>query len=303
MLSIQDAGSEILNNRPRKFYAFIGDEYGIKKKYLTKLEEFYGCSKECDHVEDVFKHMSTKHLIPLNPCLYVVRYDDSFLSSIDSNTYSRIQSMNILGTIVCIYESSKNESKLEKYIPDFTVRIDRVDSRFVRKYLRSDFPALPDELIDVAVKYGCNYNDSQNICNSLSKISPEVILRLSEDSIAKLLGKRSDYTDSHFRKGVASKSYTYLVDVVDNYSGELSNLLYTILHTLLDIEGVLSSKYSESDLKIYSDRWDAEDVYNMFMQTYREIERLRTYSQDMYCSLMYLISLLSFRKIPSVEVL
>ena len=42
MLSIQDVGTEILNNNPGKFYIFGGTEYGIKCKYFDIIMTHYG---------------------------------------------------------------------------------------------------------------------------------------------------------------------------------------------------------------------------------------------------------------------
>ena len=169
MRSIQEVGSEILNNIPDKFYAFTGSEYGIKRKYIEILSNFYkGSVIEADSVVDILNMMSTKRIIPLVPSLYVVRYDDSFISYLDSNTSNKIKRCNIIGTVVCLYETSKDENRLEKYIPDYTVSISSVSSRFVFKYLKSDFPSIPDRLVEFSAKYCDNYSHAYNVCKSMS---------------------------------------------------------------------------------------------------------------------------------------
>ena len=67
MLSIQEAGKEILTGHPCKFYVFAGDEYGVKDKYLLALKSHYSDYVEADDVESIFKLMTTKHLIPIPP--------------------------------------------------------------------------------------------------------------------------------------------------------------------------------------------------------------------------------------------
>ena len=43
MRNIQDVGTEILQNTPKKFYIFVGEEYGIKMKYIEILSKHFGC--------------------------------------------------------------------------------------------------------------------------------------------------------------------------------------------------------------------------------------------------------------------
>jgi ABC-type antimicrobial peptide transport system ATPase subunit len=105
MLSIQEAGQQILRGNPGKFYIFVGQEFGIKTKYLESLVNHYnGEYVEIESVNDVLSMMRTKHLIPLTPKLYIARYDEDFIQSISDSTFKNIESTKIIGTIVCIYE-------------------------------------------------------------------------------------------------------------------------------------------------------------------------------------------------------
>ena len=76
MLTIQEAGSQILKGNPGKFYVFVGTEYGIKEKYLLHLVKHYGNVKEVESVKAVMDLMTKKHLIPLEPAVYIIRYDE-----------------------------------------------------------------------------------------------------------------------------------------------------------------------------------------------------------------------------------
>ena len=105
MLTIQEVGTEIMQGNPRNFYVMTGSEYGIKRMYIQYLINHYKNYKEADSVESVLTTMSTKHFVPLQPTVYVVRYDDAFITSLNDKTSARIQSIKIIGTIVCLYES------------------------------------------------------------------------------------------------------------------------------------------------------------------------------------------------------
>jgi len=301
MLTIQDVGTEILGNTPRKFYVFGGSEYGIKCKYLDILKEHYGKYEEYQSVNDVLKIMSTMHIIPLEPMLYIVRYDESFVSNLSDQTEKQIDSANIIGTVVCIYESDKHMTKLYKFLQNYTVKIDSVGINFKIKYLHTDFPKLPDKLINLAAQYGTDYNDAKNMCRSMSMVDVERIFLLSDKQILALFGKQKSHSVDDLKIAIATKNFNYLVnylETVDDYD----SIFYTILSTMVELEKILSnSKYVQSNLKDYAKYWFESDIYNMFMNTYEEIRKLRSYATDAKLSLIYLFGLMRFKHIPSLE--
>ena len=74
MLSIQEAGKEILTGHPCKFYVFAGDEYGVKDKYLLALKSHYS-----DYVEaglSVFVGNSFPKKSTGDPTLNCIRSDE-----------------------------------------------------------------------------------------------------------------------------------------------------------------------------------------------------------------------------------
>lgn len=301
MLTIQEVGTEILGNSPRNLYVFVGPEYGIKKKYISIIKEHYGEMKECSTMSEIIQLMSTKHFVPLKPMLYVVRYDDEFVSSLSEPAAHKLLSLKIAGTVVCIYDSEKQATKLDKFLPNNTVRIDNVNTAFKIKYLHSDFPHLPDKLINLAAEYGSDYNEAQNICSSMSQVAPEELFVLSDQQLLALFGKHSECTETEIKIGVASKNFAHLMKLAESYPGEVDSIFYTILSTLLELDKLLTNKYAQSDLREYVKRWTALDIYNMFMQTYNAIKQLRSYATDAKSSLIYVLSLMKFSPIPSVE--
>ena len=301
MRTIQEVGIEILNNQPASIYIFGGQEYGIKKKYLTMLKDFYKDSVECAAFSDIISIMSTKQIIPLQPKLYIVRYDEVFVSELNEKVASRIKSLNVKGTVACLYEDEKHLAKLDKFLPEYTVRIDEVSTQFKIKYLHSDFHGVPDKFIELAASYGANYNESYNICAAMHTVQPELLFALSDADIMKLFGKSDAVVENQIKTGVASRNFTYLVSLLENYE-DLDSLYYTILSTMIEMEKVLSNSRASSSLREYGKRWQMIDVYNMFMNTYAELQNSRSRaSGDTYNSLLYLFSLLKFEQIPSLE--
>lgn len=304
MLTVQDVGTQILGNTPGKFYIFGGSEYGIKEKYIQILSEYHGDLIEAQSVLDVLSMMSKKHIVPLNPAVYVIRYDEGFVSSISDATEDKISTTNIVGTIVCIYESSKHMTKLSKYLPKYTVSIDAVSPQFVSKYLHSDFPKLADNCIEIAVKYSDNYSKAKNMCRCMNNVPAEKLLAMSDDQISKLFGCVDMSTEIQIRQGVASRNFKYLIDVVSNYEDQSDRIVYAVLQTMIELDKVLANSRIQSDVKQYANLWTQEDIYYMFMHAYDELYKLRsTSSYDVQNSLIYLFGLLKFQRIPGLEVM
>lgn len=305
MLSIQELGTQILGGNPGKFYILGGTEYGIKQKYIDILVQHYsGNYSFAETVDEVLGLMGKKHLIPLKPCVYVVRYDEAFVSSVNDNTLKKIQGLNIIGTVVCIYEASKHVTKLEKYLPDYTSIIDAVSPQFILKYLKSDFPNLPDRFLNIAVAATNDYNRSKNMCRCMSSASPQVLGNMSDSELVKLFGCYDASTESQIRKGVASRQFKYLVEVSEKYPDDADRILYAILQTMIELDKALDNKHAQSDVREYLKYWTREDIYYMFMNTYEQLNKLRSMSSyDVQNSLIYLFGLLKFQRIPSPEVM
>lgn len=300
-MTIQEIGTEILGGNPGTFYVFGGKEYGVKKKYIEILQKHYGVRKEVTSVSEILSVMSTKHFIPMKPTVYVVRYDAEFIKSLSDAVRKQIKSTNIVGTIVCIYDSDKDVAKCEKYLPDNTVRIDSVSRNFMLKYLHSDFPNMPDRLIEIAADHSADYNHARTMCACMSTISVEELYNLDDDSIVQLFGRSALSSEDAIKKGIAARNFNYLVSLVDSYPGDISTIFYSVLSTMIELEKVKSTKYSSSEFRDYAKRWTMADIYNMFMNTYAEIRKLRSYAVDAYSSLMYILSLMQFSQIPSLE--
>lgn len=303
MLTIQEVGTEIMQGTPRSFYVMTGSEYGIKRMYIQYLREHYHNYKEADTVDSVLTTMSTKHFVPLQPTVYVVRYDDSFIASMNDKTASRIQNTNIIGTIVCLYESAKHTTKVEKYLGDYTVHIESVNAQFIKKYLKKDFPDLEDTAIEAAVESCVDWYEAELMCRCMSLDKPEHRRSQTKQQLKIAFGKAQELDDKLIRPIIASKDFSKLMYVAEKKEGEEDSILYSILSTMLELEKITQNKYAESDLRPYLKNWKMKDIYNMFMQTYTQLKYLRSISPDPKNILMYLITLMQFSEIPAVEVL
>ena len=304
MLSIQEAGIQILGDSPGKFYIFGGVEYGIKEKYISVLTAKFGKKVESASVKEVIDMLSKKHIIPLAPAVYVIRYDESFVSECSDAVRDKIKRLKFSGTIVCIYESSKHLSKLQKSLGDYIVMIDTVSPQFVVKYLRSDFPSLSDRFINIAVAHADNYNQAKNMCNAMSLVDEASLSAMEDEEIASFFGCSDMSTESQIRIGVASRNFKYLIEIMEKYEDDLDRIFYAMLQTLIDLDKLLDNSRMQSDIQKYAKNWSRENIYYMFMNTYDELKKSRSGGgYDIKMSLIYLFGLLKFQPIPSPEVM
>lgn len=302
MLSIQDVGLSILGDNPKKFYVLGGTEYGIKDKYIEILVSKIGDKIEYPTVMEVVNFMSKNHIIPLQPQVYVVRYDKTFLSTVNQELANKILSLNIVGTLVLVYEDEKDLNKLDKVFPDNTASIDSIDSKHTEKYLKSDFPDLDAKTIEYASKHSSNYYQAKNICRCINAVQGRVLL--TEKQIVSLFDLQSSFNNNDVQIAVASRNFNALSYIVDHYEDDLQGILYQILRTMVELDKCQSSKYSNSPLKDYAKKWSRADIYYMFNHTYNAIKAIREgYTVDTADLITYLGALMVFKTIPNLQVL
>lgn len=304
MISIQDLGTSILGEKPDKFYILGGTEFGVKDKYLSQLEAKYGSKYEYARVSEVIAMMGKKHLIPLEPALYIVRYDEEFVSTISQTVADNIRRTKIIGTLVCIYSDAKHITKLDKFLPEYVGIVESVNPKFVEKYLHSDFPKLDDRSIKIAVQASENYGHARNVCRSMMNADIAVLNSMSEQSLINLFGCKNLSSESALQQSIAARNFKAFCNALDDFSGELDTVPYIFLQTMIELEKTKSTKYSNSPIKDYAKYWTIEDIYYMFMNAYEELSKLRSNtSTNILSSLIYLAGLLTFKQIPSPEVM
>lgn len=302
MLSIQEVGLEIMNGTPRKLYFFGGPEYGVKLRYIKMISSKYDNRiVQYDSMNSLITMLSTKRLVPLPPSVYVIRYDDEFVSHLDTEYVRKINAAKIVGTVVCIYDTDKSLQKIDKYFPNNTVRIENVSKRFIVSYLHMDFPKLPDKLIDIAADIAVDYNQAQIFCKSFSFGDVESLYMIPEEDIKKLFGSVCHYNDDQVKLCIASRNYKAIMTCYESYEGDTDSFIYSVMSTMIELEKISCSPRVDSKLREYLKLWKRKDIYNMFMQAYETLLNLRTISNSAEECVVYLAGLLQFSEIPSVE--
>ena len=276
MITIQQFGTEVMQGHPRNFYAFCGSEYGVKMKYIKILTKHYSGRKvEMDSVEKVLKMMSVKRMLPLEPTLYVVRYDDEFLKVLDKYV-SKLKKMKIVGTIVAVYDTDIAMFRCEKQIPDNLVDFEPVDKRFVFKYLKADFPELEDNVINNVLDSVYDYISAYNICYSLDSVDRNIRVCLNSDDIKRTFCSDQSVNIDLIKYGIAARDARYCFNIMSLYDGAADAIVYPILSALLEIEKGLTYKKGNSYAMKHLQAWNIFDVQQMFQNLYELLVKSRS---------------------------
>lgn len=302
MLSIQEIGLSIMGDSPKNLYFLGGTEYGIKEKYIDILEGKVGSKVEYSSILDIIALMRKHHIIPLEPHVYVVRYDKVFLTKLSKELSDTVLNTHIIGTIVALYEEDSAVSKLDKFFPNNIGVINTIDSKHMAKYIKSDFPDLAEDVIYSIAKNATDYFQAKNIARCVNCLDDAI--NLNEQSICSLFGLSSPATNTAIQQSIADRNYGAFVYLIDNYDGDVTSIFYLIMNTMVEFDKVLDNKYANSPVKEYANKWTRPDVFYMFNHTFNALESIRKGSTvDPYDMLLYLGALWKFKNIPDLEVL
>lgn len=303
MISIQTFGTEIAQSKPRSFYVFCGSEYGVKMKYISIISGIYSGRKvEMDSVDKALTMMSVKRILPLQPTLYVIRYDDAFMKDADKYV-SRIQKAKIVGTIAVLFDSSTAEGRLEKYIPDTLVVFEPVDKKFIFKYLHNDFPDLSEITINEILNTTTDYINAYNVCKSMVNLSPKLRNALSESEIKNTFCVSQSVDIDNIKYGIAARDARYCLDIISRYDGQADTIIYSIFSALLEIEKCLTYKNGGSYANKHIKVWNLFDVQSMFNSLYDILIKSRSVGGvDLLYGIKCVICSMCYSPIPKFEI-
>lgn len=299
MISIQEFGTEIMHKTPRKYYAFCGVEYGVKMKYLEIIASMYqGRIAEYESADKVIKFLTLKHMIPLQPTLYIIRYDEQFIKDIDKQVHS-LNSIDDNCTVVFIYDSDTAERRCEKYIPENTVVFDPVDRKFVKRYLMKDYDGVPENVIDRVINVTSDYISANSICKSISVMDNSDIVCMTEDDIRKTFCASQSVNIENIKYGIAARDARYCLNIISQYDGTADSIVYAALNALLEIEKCMVYKKINSYAVKYIKVWNFNDVNMMFNNLYTVLIQSRSAgSFDLREAVECVIGSMSFSPIP-----
>lgn len=305
MKDLQTMGTEIaIDKKPAKFYVMLGPEYGIKQFYMELLSQIYlGKVVEADSCQSILDLMNKKHLIPLQPTLYIVRYDADFVSHLSNTTARELAKTSIVGTIVCLYEDEKVQAKFEKYLPNDSIYIPYLSKEHCINHLSKTYKKIPIAAVRIAANISSSYGQALQICKALSAIPTEVVKNVDGITLEKTFGYSSESTHDQIKLSIAAKNAPNLLILLMSYNGDYGDVIYDFLSTMTELDKLKSLKYGDSPLRKYVSKWSESDIYYMFCHSYSALQCIRSISPDPELPVYILVSLLGFSSIPSTDIL
>lgn len=299
MRELLDTVKTILSDTPDRLYILTGGEYGCKRSYLNSLARTYGGNiKEIESIGRLIRSLSKPTLIPSPKTLYISRYDKEFLSSLNADVSKELTELNIPGTLVCLYETDKDESKLDKFLPDYVTRINPMSQEVLKKHLKNEFEDVSEIYHDFILEITSDYYEATLICQSLRILTyTNVINSLTKSDLYSIFIGPTHATDSLFKTAVAARDVNTCMRVVERYEGQKDSLIYCYLSSLLEVYKCLTSKWNvDSYAQMFVKLWDRESVLRAYSNAYTQLKKLRdnsTYSIDV--ALNYLAMQLAFK--------
>lgn len=292
MRQIGEVASEILGGNPKKLYILCGSEYGVKAEYISALKKHYGSCTEYSSMLKLIDFFKTKQLIPPSPAVYVVRYDDEFVKALSESLADQIAKLNVIGTIICIYDDKRHESTIEKYLSDYNVQVEDMHPRFIQKHLKSRFPGRMHSFIESVDFSGMSYGEALNLCISAEYLDDSDLERPLD--VFNELACQRPHTPAEFSILFADKDFSACAEIISSYNENPTELYYAMCNALLGIENVLSCEWKAKSSPYYASarKWQIGDVKVVFGYVYDELKRSRTTGvTNGTDSLLYLLEL------------
>ena len=286
MLTIQEVGNEILNDKPRSFYIFCGAEGGVKDKYIEHLQSLYGNKVEVDSFAELSAQLQFPSLVSI-PKLYIVRYDKEFLSKVNESTADLISNLYIDGTVILIYSDNAG-SKLSKHLGDYTIDIAPLSEQLQMKYLSKEFPQISTVILQTIISLSGCYLSAHSVCSSLSNLSAMEINGLTAEEIEKNFIICAGSDENTIRNDIYSRDVVKALKDLDSFAEDKNYLFYNIMNTMTTLE------------KQNNRAWNKSDIIAMNDLAYRFLLSSRTISVDLYNLLVILFCSMGVSPIPAL---
>lgn len=261
MLDIATAAREILSqNNLRPLYILCGPEYYVKAKYIQILSDYYnGEVYTFDSVQEVKKQFRRKSLLDARSGLYIVRYDEGFISNISEFSLNDISSKTT--TTIILFDDEKSYKKCLEKFEDNTVFINLLSPTIRHKHLKEEFPDLPciKEVISNTSDTMSAYNSCKSLYNTLDENFSKVIYNPKKSYNIQVL--------------IASRQIDKILELSKNV--DLDNIIYVSMETMMTLQDLMCNKYKSNDLRKYLSFWDNKSLETFYINCYMVLYNLR----------------------------
>lgn len=159
MKRLEDLKEELLADKLQKFYVFYGEDYGIRKHYIHKIQTYF--KNKAKYVDDYRKVMSNENTLSLfgsNEKLIVVYDDLEFAMQSKEQINKFIKGLSQY-TCIFVYEQLSQTSTLMKEFSEYVTYFPVVQNNIAKEFVDSELKLNLTDSTTLAYNCGNNYNN------------------------------------------------------------------------------------------------------------------------------------------------
>lgn len=159
MKRLEDLKKELLDNEIHKFYVFYGEDYGIRKHYINKIQtNFTQKARYIDDYQKISNNASTKSLFGDNKKLVVIYNDEQFLELKKEQIVKFIKGLKQYYCIF-VYEKLDENSILIKEFSDYVTYFPVVQNNIAQEFVDNEVSLNLKDSQNLAYNCANNYNN------------------------------------------------------------------------------------------------------------------------------------------------
>ena len=253
-MDISQLKEELLNNKLRPYYVFIGDELALQDHYIDKIKSL--CNLEyvrAESIRAIYSKLFQKALIKTEPKLYVIRNDEEFYKT-DSAWDKFIEAKSLKGNIVILlYSGVEKTSKFCKKHESVLTQFDYVGTSILKNRLQA-ITKMPDPYcVDIVKMCGNNYGRMKN---ELEKLRVFAVCNKLDWCTAYLEGKKQhliheeigdiifDFTNAIVERNI-KKAYELYPKILQTEDGAAIKLLSVLYNTFRNVIAVQCTEFKD----------------------------------------------------------
>lgn len=248
-MDIQQLKKELVEEKLRHYYVFIGDEIALQDVYINQIQKVSGLEvvRSMD-VKSIYPRLVNRSLIKATPVIYVVRNDDEFLKS---NAWKNLLKLKEFkgNVLILLYTGLKKSSEFCKAHESVLTSFDAINPSLLKNRLAA-VTGMPLPYCEDIVKLcGGNYGRIQNELYKMSKIAQQYG---NNWNTAYLLAKKAkliheeigdiifDFTNAIVDRDIA-KAYDLYPKIMQTEDGSAIKLLSVLYNTFRNVLMVQST--------------------------------------------------------------
>ena len=168
MRKLEDLKTDLLNNKLDTFYIFFGEDVGIRRHYIDKINTYFDTKSVSDNCNDIKLALTTKSLFSMRS-LFLVYNDDEFAKLPQEEVQSLIERINGDYACILVYDNPKfDTTNLYKNFEDYCTEFQAVQPIIAREFVEDELDGI-SEADELDLAYNCD-NLYSNILLETDKV-------------------------------------------------------------------------------------------------------------------------------------